>query len=153
MDMNSGVNPAQSDIVRQVYQEATEEKGIRREPPPSYDATFNYVPPIPPAPVTNPPVTQQPVTNQTPSRTVILHLPLRHAPTLFNCPKCDERIVTSVTYTSTNKTHMLAGFVCGITCWCCICCLAAIPYLTKIFKEAQHTCPNCKAFLGSYSKI
>ncbi|KAJ8714047.1 hypothetical protein PYW08_007667 [Mythimna loreyi] len=152
MDMNSGVNPAQSEIVRQVYQEETEEKGIRREPPPSYDATFN-VPPVPSPTVTNQPITHQPATNQPPSQTVVLHIPLKHAPTLFNCPKCDERIITTVTYTSTNKTHMLAGFICGITCWCCICCLAAIPYLTKVFKEAQHNCPNCKTFLGSYSKF
>lgn len=109
MDTNSGVNPAQSDIVRQEFQGDREEKGgiYHREPPPSYDATYNNVPP---APVTNPPVTNQPT-----ARTVIVHLPLRHAPTLFNCPKCDERIVTTVTYSSTNKTHMLAGFVCGIS--------------------------------------
>ena len=113
MDMNSGVNPSQSDV-RVDFQDR-EEKGVHREPPPSYDATYNsnYVPP---APVTNPPIiAHQPVTNQPTSRTVIVHLPLKHSPTLFNCPKCDERIITNVTYSSTNKTHMLAGFVCGIS--------------------------------------
>lgn len=114
MDMNSGVNPAQSEVVE--HQEAREEKGAyHREPPPSYDATYNYVPPVPPPPVTHPPITQQPVTNEPRSRTIIVHMPLKHSPTLFNCPKCDERIVTNVTYSSTNKTHMLAGFVCGIS--------------------------------------
>lgn len=117
MDMNSGVNPSQSDIDRAVYQEEREDKGVYHiEPPPAYDTTYNYAPPVPPPPVTNPPITYQPVTNQPPpTRSVIVHLPLKHSPTLFNCPKCDERIVTSVTYTSSNKTHMLAGFVCGIS--------------------------------------
>ncbi|XP_022817847.1 lipopolysaccharide-induced tumor necrosis factor-alpha factor homolog [Spodoptera litura] len=144
MDMNSGVNPAQSDTVReQLYLNSEEEKAVyHREPPPSYDATFNSANTVP-----------EPVTNQPTSRTVIIHAPLKDSPMVYNCPKCDERIVTAVTHINTQRTHMLAGFLCGVFCWCCLCCVAAVPYLTKVFKETQHHCPNCKSFLGSYSKL
>lgn len=105
MDMNNGVNPAQSDTVRQqLYLNSEESKAVyHREPPPSYDATFNSTITVP-----------EPVTNQPTSRTVIIQSPLQDSPMVYNCPKCDERIVTAVTHINTQKTHMLAGFLCGV---------------------------------------
>lgn len=96
MDMNSGVNPAQSDSVRAELYVQTETVTFNREPPPPYEA--------------NEPVTRQPVV-----QTVIIQAPLKNSPTFYNCHSCGERILTKVSYSNTRKTHMLAGFICGFT--------------------------------------
>ncbi|XP_049877711.1 lipopolysaccharide-induced tumor necrosis factor-alpha factor homolog [Pectinophora gossypiella] len=113
--------------------------------------TVNFQDPPPPytPPVEGPTVTSQPIIHQT----IILQVPLRSNPVYYTCDSCHERVYTKVKYVNSRKTHLLAGFICGFTCWCLICCLGAIPYLVKSFKKAEHYCPNCDKLLGTYSKI
>ncbi|XP_021186435.3 lipopolysaccharide-induced tumor necrosis factor-alpha factor homolog [Helicoverpa armigera] len=142
MDMNNGVNPAQSDVVRiEVYEGRNADRvTVHREPPPPYEATFDNVT-----------VIHHPVTVTHTSADI--QRKLKNSPAYYICPACDERIITKVAYSTTEKTHMLAGFICGFSCWCLLCCLAAIPYFTKTFKKAHHFCPNCNTMLGVYSLL
>ncbi|CAG4953908.1 unnamed protein product [Parnassius apollo] len=102
-------------------------------------------PPYSPVGMTN----NQPIIHQT----IIVQSPLKDRPTLFNCPTCKKVSLTKVKYANSTKTHMIAGFICGCTFWCMLCCLAAIPYLLPAFKKTEHYCPNCDRFLGTYSKL
>lgn len=69
-----------------------------------------------PPPYTERVDTVQPVTNQPiVLQTVIIPLTLKRTPVYVNCPNCNERILTTVQHTNTQKTHMIAGFVCGLT--------------------------------------
>ncbi|CAK1583669.1 unnamed protein product [Parnassius mnemosyne] len=107
-----------------------------QDPPPPYSPSVG---------MTN----NQPIIHQT----IIVQSQLKDGPTLFNCPTCKEVFLTKVKYANSRKTHMIAGFICGFTFWCMLCCLAAIPYLLPTFKKTEHYCPNCDTFLGTYSKL
>ncbi|OWR46750.1 Membrane-associated LPS-inducible TNF alpha factor protein [Danaus plexippus plexippus] len=105
-----------------------------------------------PPPYTERVDTVQPVTNQPiVLQTVIIPLTLKRTPVYVNCPNCNERILTTVQHTNTQKTHMIAGFVCGLTLCCMLCCLSAIPYIIPTCKKTEHYCPNCKSYIGTYS--
>ncbi|XP_037716620.1 lipopolysaccharide-induced tumor necrosis factor-alpha factor homolog [Drosophila subpulchrella] len=67
--------------------------------------------------------------------------------TLF-CPNCSQRVTTRVKSKSTTKTHILALILCCLMCWPCACCL----YCTKLARNSNHYCPNCKAFVGTYKR-
>ncbi|CAK1550529.1 unnamed protein product [Leptosia nina] len=94
-------------------------------------------------------VTNQPVIHQT----IIVQQCLKDEPVLIDCPSCHKRCMTKVEYANSRKTHMLAGFLCGLTMWCSLCCLAAIPYLLRTCKKPEHYCSNCNYYLGSASKF
>ncbi|XP_028159014.1 lipopolysaccharide-induced tumor necrosis factor-alpha factor homolog [Ostrinia furnacalis] len=114
--------------------------------------TVNYSrEPPPPYTVTNEPTANQqlPVVQQT----IIVQAPLKDRPVLYNCGICKENSLTKVEYVNTQKTHMFAGFICGCTLWCMMCCLGAIPYLLPTFKRTKHYCPKCNNFLGDYSRF
>ncbi|XP_063387402.1 lipopolysaccharide-induced tumor necrosis factor-alpha factor homolog [Cydia fagiglandana] len=101
-----------------------------------------------------PPYTVQDVQPHTVIReTIIIQPPLKDAPMFFPCSKCYKRVLTKVKYVNTRKTHMMAGFIFGFTCWCCLCCFAGIPYLIPTFKRVKHYCPECHTYLGDYSKV
>ncbi|KAJ0173612.1 hypothetical protein K1T71_010761 [Dendrolimus kikuchii] len=136
MDLNSGVNPVQVGCDRAELHIQSETVTYNRAAPPPYSPT-------------DPAVTAQPIIHQT----IIIQAPLKTGPIFFNCPRCHERVLTKVKYINTKKTHMLAGFICGLTFWCLLCCLAALPYCLPTFKKAEHYCPNCNTFLGDYSKL
>ncbi|XP_052744064.1 lipopolysaccharide-induced tumor necrosis factor-alpha factor homolog [Bicyclus anynana] len=101
-------------------------------------------------PINNqPPVTGQPVVHQT----IYVQQTLKNSPIYTNCPSCHKSTLTTVQFVNSKKTHMLAGFICGLTTWCMLCCLATIPYAFSTFKTADHYCSNCNYYLGSYSKL
>ncbi|KAG6450009.1 lipopolysaccharide-induced tumor necrosis factor-alpha factor homolog [Manduca sexta] len=141
MDMNSGVNPSQGDHERAQINVESELVSYMRTSPPPYSVSDP----------TRSVVNQQPtVIHQT---IIIRGSPFKNKPIYIDCPGCNTTILTDVKYVSTTKTHMIAGFVCGFTIWCMLCCLTAVPYLLPIFKKAEHYCPNCQKLLGQYSKL
>lgn len=99
MNDTSG-NPA--NLNRSEYNAAIDISQHPREPPPPYSLNaLNDVGVV----------NQQPVIRQT----IIIQAPLKDTPMFYNCPKCDERVFTKVEYVSSKNTHMLAGFICGLT--------------------------------------
>lgn len=76
--------------------------GHPQDPPPPYS---------PSDVISSPPVPGQHIIHQT----IIVHQSLRDVPTYFNCPSCHKRVLTTVQFVNSNKTHMLAGFICGLT--------------------------------------
>lgn len=60
--------------------------------------------------------------------------------TEVNCPYCNQKVMTSVTYESSSTTCFYA------------CCLdSSLPFCMDSMKDALHNCPNCKAFLGKHA--
>ncbi|CAG9789328.1 unnamed protein product [Diatraea saccharalis] len=74
-----------------------------REPPPPYSVFPNN----------DSSIVSQPTIHQT----IIVQTPLQDKPTFYNCNNCRERVLTKVEKVNTRKTHMLAGFICGLTCY------------------------------------
>ncbi|XP_038206817.1 lipopolysaccharide-induced tumor necrosis factor-alpha factor homolog [Zerene cesonia] len=110
------------------------------EPPPPYtpvDTLYGRV------------ITNQPVIHQT----IIVQQSLKDEPVLIDCPSCHKRSMTNVVFANSQKTHMIAGFICGLTMWCMLCCLAALPYTLKTFKKPEHYCSHCNYYLGPASKF
>ncbi|XP_073943348.1 lipopolysaccharide-induced tumor necrosis factor-alpha factor homolog isoform X2 [Choristoneura fumiferana] len=66
--------------------------------------------------------------------------------TLYDCPFCNASIKTSVQYTSTALTY-IAGAL-----WCTACCLCCIPLCSDSTKNADHYCPSCHRYLGTYKR-
>ncbi|CAB3245775.1 unnamed protein product [Arctia plantaginis] len=133
MDMSNSINPSQSEPARlEVYSETST---VYREPPPPYSSEIL--------------VTNQPTIRQE----IIVQPPLKSLPTFYNCPNCEKRILTNVQYLNSRKTHLFAGFICGFTVWCMLCCVGIIPYIVNTCKKAHHYCPNCNSFLGAYSRV
>lgn len=93
--MSNSVNPSQSEPAR--LEVLSETSLVYREPPPPYSSTI--------------PVTDQPITRQE----IIVQPPLKSVPTFYNCPNCSKRVLTNVQYLNSRKTHLFAGFFCGIT--------------------------------------
>ncbi|KAJ8726870.1 hypothetical protein PYW08_015267 [Mythimna loreyi] len=67
-------------------------------------------------------------------------------PSSITCPSCREVIVTRVEAKSTTKTHLIATMLCFMCCWPCV----FIPYCTDSCRNADHYCPNCNSYIGSY---
>ncbi|CAO1323496.1 unnamed protein product [Diamesa serratosioi] len=67
-------------------------------------------------------------------------------PTIATCPSCRATITTTVRHEAGNKTHLFALGLCLIGCWpCCL-----YPYCIDSCQNANHTCPNCNSFVGTY---
>ncbi|XP_063633728.1 uncharacterized protein LOC134804554 [Cydia splendana] len=66
--------------------------------------------------------------------------------TLCECPFCSASIKTAVQYSTTSRTHMAAAL------WCLACCLCCVPYGSDSAKNADHYCPSCHRYLGTYEK-
>ncbi|KAG4076956.1 hypothetical protein HA402_015943 [Bradysia odoriphaga] len=62
------------------------------------------------------------------------------------CPSCRQHVVTRMDYETSTKTHIMAGLLCAFICWPC----AWIPYVMDSCKNANHYCPNCGCFIGTY---
>lgn len=63
----------------------------------------------------------------------------------ISCPSCHAPIVTRVDYESSTKTHLMAGLIC-LLFWPCFC----LPYMMDACKNANHYCPHCGTYLGTY---
>ncbi|KOB77214.1 Lipopolysaccharide-induced tumor necrosis factor-alpha factor-like protein [Operophtera brumata] len=73
-------------------------------------------------------------------------------PTTINCFNCGKTVTTRVNFTTGWHTHLVAGSVCMVTMICSLCCMGLIPYCFDTFKDAEHYCPNCNAFVGKSTK-
>ncbi|XP_021181148.1 lipopolysaccharide-induced tumor necrosis factor-alpha factor homolog [Helicoverpa armigera] len=115
-------------------------------PPPSYFGDNPPPPPglvVPPAPgprttvITSPP----PLPGARPGK-------MGPGPSGTNCPTCNKSIVTTVEYVPNNRTHIISAALCVLAGCCCGC---FVPYCMRSCKTANHYCPQCKAFIGSYT--
>ncbi|XP_047034625.1 lipopolysaccharide-induced tumor necrosis factor-alpha factor homolog [Helicoverpa zea] len=70
-------------------------------------------------------------------------------PVGMRCPYCYEDVMTKAHYRNTRLTHTIAVIL-GIFFWWLCCCL--IPYFVKRWKNVEHYCPNCRRYLGMYSR-
>ncbi|XP_011182061.1 lipopolysaccharide-induced tumor necrosis factor-alpha factor homolog [Zeugodacus cucurbitae] len=64
--------------------------------------------------------------------------------TQVRCPQCKCTVKTTVRYRSTTKTHI----VCILLSWTCCCC--CLPYCMNSCRNANHFCPMCGTFIGTY---
>ncbi|XP_066139682.1 lipopolysaccharide-induced tumor necrosis factor-alpha factor homolog [Euwallacea fornicatus] len=63
------------------------------------------------------------------------------------CPFCHATITSRMEVEANTKTHLFALLLCICVCWpCCF-----IPYCMDSCQSKKHFCPNCNAFLGSFS--
>ncbi|XP_026746501.1 lipopolysaccharide-induced tumor necrosis factor-alpha factor homolog isoform X2 [Trichoplusia ni] len=67
-------------------------------------------------------------------------------PANMACRSCGHEIVTRVDAKPSLKTHLFAALLCLIGCWPCVC----IPYCANTCYNADHYCPNCSAYIGTY---
>lgn len=114
---------------------STEEMHLKGRPPPYTDGevttTSGVVYQADPAPTVIP---------------VLVAQTMSPKPAAMTCPSCNQEIVTRVEYKSTTKTHLFAVLLC-IVFWPCVC----LPYCIHSCQNADHYCPNCSAFIGSYT--
>ncbi|KAF2883734.1 hypothetical protein ILUMI_22441 [Ignelater luminosus] len=61
------------------------------------------------------------------------------------CLYCHKQITTTVVNDPTVRTHQMAFLL------CIFCCMPCIPYCMNSCQNRNHYCPNCDAFLGTYS--
>ncbi|KAE9554168.1 hypothetical protein FO519_002648 [Halicephalobus sp. NKZ332] len=68
----------------------------------------------------------------------------------MTCPHCHQHIHSQVNYTSGLLSWLICGGCLLFGCWlgCCL-----IPFCVDDCKDAEHFCPNCKAYLGQYKRI
>ncbi|XP_053962589.1 lipopolysaccharide-induced tumor necrosis factor-alpha factor homolog isoform X2 [Anastrepha ludens] len=84
--------------------------------------------------------------------TVIIHTTaptfnvISNEPATITCPSCHAVVRTTVIYQPSLSTHLWALILCLFICWPCVC----VPYCMNSCQNANHYCPNCNAFIGSY---
>ncbi|KPI91185.1 Lipopolysaccharide-induced tumor necrosis factor-alpha factor [Papilio xuthus] len=74
--------------------------------------------------------------------------PVGPDPTRLTCSSCGAAIISRVERKATTKTHIIALVLCLFLCWPCIC----VPYCMNSCQNADHYCPNCNAYLGTYQQ-
>ncbi|XP_060535089.1 lipopolysaccharide-induced tumor necrosis factor-alpha factor-like [Cylas formicarius] len=112
-------------------------------PGPGFVAPPQHGYPPPPHPGYAPPPTEQHTVIITHTTTTGLG-PRPHG---MRCPSCHADIVTTVETEPNTKTHLIALLLCMFVCWPCVC----LPYCMDTCQSQKHYCPNCRAYLGSYS--
>ncbi|KAJ8724902.1 hypothetical protein PYW07_015860 [Mythimna separata] len=108
-----------------------------------YDPKNETVPPYTgggPPPVV---ITQPTVAYQVP---VIVGGQMGPKPAPITCRSCNQQIVTRVELKSSTKTHLFALLLCCVFFPC-----ACLPYCIDSCHNADHYCPNCNAYIGSYT--
>ncbi|XP_053676155.1 lipopolysaccharide-induced tumor necrosis factor-alpha factor homolog [Anopheles nili] len=63
----------------------------------------------------------------------------------ITCPTCHSMVQTTVKRESTNSTHLWALVLCILCCP-----LVWLPYFCNSCQDANHYCPKCNTFIGSY---
>ncbi|XP_023305622.2 lipopolysaccharide-induced tumor necrosis factor-alpha factor homolog [Lucilia cuprina] len=119
--------------------------------PPGFTPAQVYQPGQPQQPLYPPmPQPQQPPPQQS---TVIIQTTTRpnlvaigNGPTHIQCPSCHAEILTTVKHTANSRTHCWALVLCLFICWPCVC----VPYCMDSCQSANHYCPNCNAYIGTY---
>ncbi|KAL9706994.1 hypothetical protein quinque_010512 [Culex quinquefasciatus] len=111
--------------------------------PPSYEQAHA------PAPAAYPhPVQQAPTSFQNQTTVIVTSAQVGPDPTTLMCPSCRATIVTRLEYETTTRTHVCAAILCLFICWPCVC----IPYCSTSCRDANHYCPNCGSYIGTYRK-
>ncbi|XP_075167309.1 lipopolysaccharide-induced tumor necrosis factor-alpha factor homolog isoform X1 [Haematobia irritans] len=75
----------------------------------------------------------------------IIPQPVGPKSTTLTCPHCRCRIRTRVDHRSTSKTHIACLLLSWTLCCCCL------PYCMDSCRNANHFCPMCGAFIGTYA--
>ncbi|XP_062527728.1 lipopolysaccharide-induced tumor necrosis factor-alpha factor homolog isoform X3 [Bombyx mori] len=117
--------------------------GANYGPPPQNPPPYNYQPQQ--VPYANVPIV--PVVAPQQFVTVVQARPMGPEPSSLTCPSCTAVIVTRVQHDASSKTHLFALILCLIGCWPCAC----IPYCMESCQNATHYCPNCNAYIGTYT--
>ncbi|KAJ0179227.1 hypothetical protein K1T71_004939 [Dendrolimus kikuchii] len=133
MDDNAKINPTMS------------QPGYQPENPPPYAAgqPHYYGHPPPPGPYGPPLIGAAVIPTVVP---MVVGTQMSPKPTPLTCRSCNAQIVTRVEIRSTTKTHLFALLLCLFGCWPCVC----IPYCMDSCNNAEHYCPNCNSYIGSY---
>ncbi|XP_076046951.1 lipopolysaccharide-induced tumor necrosis factor-alpha factor isoform X2 [Oratosquilla oratoria] len=87
--------------------------------------------------------------NSVPTAIVTTVVPLGPQSTHMICPHCHAEVDTA-TKSEPSLIAYLSGFVIALLgCWmgCCL-----LPCCIPECMNVQHTCPNCRAFLGKYKR-
>ncbi|KAJ8726874.1 hypothetical protein PYW08_015271 [Mythimna loreyi] len=114
------------------------------EPPAPVIVTTHTSHTYPPQPAPVPGVVYQAGTAVIP--TVVTHQPMTGTqPTPITCKSCNELIVSRVELKTSTKAHLFALMFC-----CLFWPLAWLPYCIDSCHDADHYCPNCNAYIGSY---
>ncbi|CZS96321.1 hypothetical protein WAI453_009878 [Rhynchosporium graminicola] len=71
---------------------------------------------------------------------------LQQGPAPVDCPVCGVRELTRTEFVSGGTTHLSA-----LLCCCCLC-LGCIPYMASWFKDCEHKCGSCGAFLACWHR-
>ncbi|XP_011178871.1 lipopolysaccharide-induced tumor necrosis factor-alpha factor homolog isoform X3 [Zeugodacus cucurbitae] len=110
-------------------------------PPPSYSqAVPGYYPP-------------QGAAAPATATTVVIHTtaptftPISNEPATITCPSCHAMVRTTVIRQPSTSTHLWALILCLFVCWPCVC----VPYCMDSCQNANHYCPNCNAYIGTYA--
>ncbi|XP_063374851.1 lipopolysaccharide-induced tumor necrosis factor-alpha factor homolog isoform X1 [Cydia amplana] len=80
--------------------------------------------------------------------TIIVQTVVGPESTRTTCRNCNAQISTRIDRKPTMKTHLMAMLLCVLGCWCCVC----VPYCMDSCLDVDHYCPNCGAFVGSYTQ-
>ena len=74
-------------------------------------------------------------------------MPISSGPCRITCPSCHAEVLTTVKHQPNCRTHSWAICLCLFVCWPCVC----VPYCMDSCQDASHYCPNCNAYIGTYS--
>ncbi|XP_055854601.1 lipopolysaccharide-induced tumor necrosis factor-alpha factor homolog isoform X4 [Episyrphus balteatus] len=103
------------------------------DPPPAWTPTQNYY-------------QQEMVAPSQPVVTVASNPPVGPKPIRLTCPSCRADVLSDMKHEPTTKTHLMALLLFCFFCWPCVC----LPYCMDSCQNANHYCPNCNAFIGTY---
>ncbi|CAK1551662.1 unnamed protein product [Leptosia nina] len=84
-----------------------------------------------------------------PGATIIITQSMGTQPAVTVCRSCGIQITTRVEQMPSMRTHLFALLLCLIGFWPCAC----VPYCIDTCNNADHYCPNCNAFIGSYHGV
>ncbi|XP_065367762.1 lipopolysaccharide-induced tumor necrosis factor-alpha factor homolog [Calliphora vicina] len=136
MDTENPYKPVENKL-QDIQQQQLIMDHVNSSAPPMYN---NYAQPMTSAPASAATVQIMPMANQP-----IFPQPVGPKSMEMNCPSCRCRIETTVRHRSTSKTHI----ACLLLSWTCCCC--CLPYCMDSCRNANHFCPMCGAFIGTYS--
>ncbi|XP_054089151.1 lipopolysaccharide-induced tumor necrosis factor-alpha factor homolog isoform X1 [Zeugodacus cucurbitae] len=65
----------------------------------------------------------------------------------LTCPRCLQRVCTVLVYEPTHGRFCMSICALLCICWPCVC----VPYCMDSCQNANHYCPNCNAYIGTYA--
>ncbi|XP_078683273.1 lipopolysaccharide-induced tumor necrosis factor-alpha factor homolog isoform X1 [Branchiostoma floridae x Branchiostoma belcheri] len=108
-------------------------------------------------------VTQQPVGQSSdPQHTTVIvagpqpvcYLPpapvLSKYPVGMECPSCHQQVLTKTEYVKGQLFWVSVLFLCVFGFWLALC---FVPCCVKSVKDVRHSCPQCKAVLGTFQRL